>query len=192
MGSSPRTAAMFGGTMTVAPRQRSGVVDVRDVADLHVRAMASTAAAGKRFLAVADGPALSFLELAGILRDRFGALAVRAPTREAPGEVPRGRSSTTIALARSCVGGRVRARRRSWRRRRVSAISVSLNRRSGTAPRSRSVGRRCPSPAAPPTGAPTRVRSPGGPRQRGSWSRSCSWRRGTRRLARSPPRWPAG
>ncbi|WP_169947547.1 NAD-dependent epimerase/dehydratase family protein [Microbispora sp. H11081] len=80
--------AMLDGTMSVAPRQRFGVVDVRDVADLHIRAMAAPEAAGKRFLAVADGPALSFLEVAGILRRRLGPLAARVPTREAPGDEP--------------------------------------------------------------------------------------------------------
>lgn len=80
--------AMLDGTMTVAPRQRFGIVDVRDVADLHLRAMAAPEAAGKRYLAVADGPTRSFLEVARILRDRFG--ATLAPTEEAPGdEVPR-------------------------------------------------------------------------------------------------------
>jgi nucleoside-diphosphate-sugar epimerase len=58
------------------------------VADLHVRAMAAPDAAGKRFLAVSDGPALSFLEVAQILRRRLGPLAARVPTQEAPGEDP--------------------------------------------------------------------------------------------------------
>ncbi|MER7251093.1 NAD-dependent epimerase/dehydratase family protein [Kribbella sp. NPDC000426] len=74
---------MLDGTMTVAPRARFGVVDVRDVADLHVRAMAAPDAAGKRFLAVADGPTVSFLEVAEIL-------GPPAPTEEAPGpDLPR-------------------------------------------------------------------------------------------------------
>lgn len=82
--------AMLDGTMTVAPRQRFGVVDVRDVADLHLRAMAAPGAAGKRFLAVADGSTRSFLEVAQILRQRLGSLAALAPTEEAPGdELPR-------------------------------------------------------------------------------------------------------
>ncbi|GAA0238546.1 NAD-dependent epimerase/dehydratase family protein [Cryptosporangium japonicum] len=72
------------GTMPVAPRARMGVVDVRDVADLHVRAMAAPAAAGRRFLAVADGPTTSFLEVAAVLRARLG--AEKAPTEEAPGD----------------------------------------------------------------------------------------------------------
>lgn len=81
---------MLDGTMTVAPRQRFGVVDVRDVADLHLRAMAAPDAAGKRLLAVADGPTLSFLEVADILRRDLGSLAARVPTQEVPGDdVPR-------------------------------------------------------------------------------------------------------
>ncbi|WP_436535203.1 NAD-dependent epimerase/dehydratase family protein [Actinoplanes sp. HUAS TT8] len=79
--------AMLDGTMTVAPRARFGVADVRDIADLHVRAMTTPAAAGKRFLALADGPATSFVEVAAILREEFGA---DAPTQEAPGpDLPR-------------------------------------------------------------------------------------------------------
>jgi dihydroflavonol-4-reductase len=77
--------AMLDGTMPVVRRQRFGVADVRDVADLHIRAMAAPEAAGKRYLALADGPTISFLELAQILRDRLGPLAERVPTEEAPG-----------------------------------------------------------------------------------------------------------
>jgi len=78
--------AMLDGTMSIAPRHRFGVVDVRDVADLHIRAMAAPGAAGKRFLAVADGPTLSYLEVAETLRRRLGPLAARVPTQEAPGD----------------------------------------------------------------------------------------------------------
>jgi dihydroflavonol-4-reductase len=82
------TKAMLDGTMPVVRRQRFGVADVRDVADLHIRAMATPDAAGKRFLALADGPTISFLEMAQILRERLGALAERVPTEEAPGPEP--------------------------------------------------------------------------------------------------------
>lgn len=78
--------AMFGGTMSVAPRHRFGIVDVRDVADAHIRAMDTPAAAGKRFIVVSDHPAMSYLELAEMLRRRFGPLAAKAPTEEAPGD----------------------------------------------------------------------------------------------------------
>ena len=78
--------AMLDGKMPVVPRQRFGVADVRDVADLHIRAMATPEAAGQRFLALADGPTISYLQLAQILRDRLGQLAERVPTEEAPGD----------------------------------------------------------------------------------------------------------
>ncbi|MFF3569679.1 NAD-dependent epimerase/dehydratase family protein [Nocardia jiangxiensis] len=82
------TKAMLDGTMSAAPRQRFGVADVRDVADLHIRAMAAPEAAGKRYLALADGPTISFLGMARILRDHLGPLAARVPTEEAPGTEP--------------------------------------------------------------------------------------------------------
>jgi nucleoside-diphosphate-sugar epimerase len=80
--------AMLDGSMPVVRRQRFGVADVRDVADLHIRAMATPEAAGKRFLALADGPTISFLEIAQTLRERLGPLAERVPTEEAPGAEP--------------------------------------------------------------------------------------------------------
>lgn len=76
--------AFLEGTIPVAPRARMGVVDVRDVAELHLRAAAAPGAAGRRFLAVADGPTTSFLEVAAVLRARLG--AEKAPTEEAPGD----------------------------------------------------------------------------------------------------------
>jgi nucleoside-diphosphate-sugar epimerase len=82
------TKAMIDGNMPVVPRQRFGVADVRDVADLHIRAMATPAAAGQRYLALADGPTISFLQMAQILRERLGALARRVPTEEADGPEP--------------------------------------------------------------------------------------------------------
>jgi nucleoside-diphosphate-sugar epimerase len=80
--------AMLDGTMPVVRRQRFGVADVRDVADLHIRAMAAPGAAGKRYLALADGPTITFLQLAEILRERLGPLAKRVPTEEEPGPEP--------------------------------------------------------------------------------------------------------
>jgi nucleoside-diphosphate-sugar epimerase len=78
--------AMLDGTMTKTPRARFGLADVRDVADLHVSAMAVPEAAGKRFLAVGDGPTISYLEVAQTLRRRLGPLAANVPTEEAPGD----------------------------------------------------------------------------------------------------------
>jgi dihydroflavonol-4-reductase len=83
------TKMMLDGTMPVVRRQRFGVADVRDVADVHILAMAAPEAAGRRFLVLADGPTISFLQMAQILRDRLGPLGERAPTEEEPGaELP--------------------------------------------------------------------------------------------------------
>ena len=65
------------------PKVNCGFVDVRDVADLHVRAMTHTAAKGERFLAVA-GESLWLSEVAGVLRRRMGAAASKVSTRELP------------------------------------------------------------------------------------------------------------
>jgi nucleoside-diphosphate-sugar epimerase len=74
---------MLDGAMPGVPRLTFGAVDVRDVADLHVRAMTHPAAKGERFLAVA-GDFLSLLDYAKILRARLGAAARRVPTRQVP------------------------------------------------------------------------------------------------------------
>ena len=80
--------AMLDGKMPVVRKQRFGVADVRDVADLHIRAMASPEAAGKRYLCLADGPTISWLQVAQILRQRLGSLAELVPSEEAPGDEP--------------------------------------------------------------------------------------------------------
>ncbi len=71
-----------GGAPAVPPGTTTGV-DVRDVAELHVRAMTHPDAAGQRFLAVAGDP-ITFHELAMLLRERLGADARRVPTRVLP------------------------------------------------------------------------------------------------------------
>lgn len=74
---------MIEGKMPGTPRLYLGVVDVRDVADLHLRAMIDPAAAGERFLAVA-GEAMSFHQMAMVLRERLGPAAAKVPKRELP------------------------------------------------------------------------------------------------------------
>jgi dihydroflavonol-4-reductase len=74
---------MLDGAMPGVPRLTFGAVDVRDVADLHLRAMTHPAAKGERFLAVA-GDFLTMLDFAKILRARMGAAARRVPTRQVP------------------------------------------------------------------------------------------------------------
>ncbi len=65
------------------PKITFGLVDVRDVADLHLRAMTDARAAGERFLAVADGM-LAIPEVAALLRERLGPVARKVPTRVLP------------------------------------------------------------------------------------------------------------
>lgn len=74
---------LLDGSVPGCPKLTFGVVDVRDVADLHLRAMTSPAARGERFLAV-SGDFLSMREIAQILRTNLGAAARRVPRFEVP------------------------------------------------------------------------------------------------------------
>ncbi len=64
------------------PRVSFGVVDVRDVADLHVRAMTEAAACGQRFLAV--DRTVSLRDATLLLRARLGEAGRRVPAHQAP------------------------------------------------------------------------------------------------------------
>ncbi|VVE30273.1 SDR family oxidoreductase [Pandoraea anhela] len=70
------------------PKVHCGFVDVRDVADLHLRAMTSPAARGERFLAT-SGDSMWMADVAKVLRERMGAAARRVPTRVLPNWVVR-------------------------------------------------------------------------------------------------------
>ncbi len=74
---------MMDGAMPGCPNMMFGVVDVRDVADLHLRAMIDPAAAGERFLAVA-GDFMSIVQMARVLKARLGPAARRVPTIQLP------------------------------------------------------------------------------------------------------------
>ena len=74
---------LLDGAVPGCPKIHFGIVDVRDVADLHVRCMTDPAAKGERFLAVA-GDFISMLDIAKILKSRLAAAAKRVPTRELP------------------------------------------------------------------------------------------------------------
>jgi nucleoside-diphosphate-sugar epimerase len=74
---------LMDGAMPGVPRLYFGIVDVRDVADLHLRAMTNPAAKGERFLAVA-GDFMSMSDIAKVLKSRMGASAKKVPTREVP------------------------------------------------------------------------------------------------------------
>lgn len=74
---------LMDGAMPGVPRMCIGVVDVRDVADLHLKAMLNPAARGERFLAV-TGDFMWLVEIAKVLKARLGDAAKRVPTRELP------------------------------------------------------------------------------------------------------------
>ncbi|MHC2461294.1 SDR family oxidoreductase [Bradyrhizobium embrapense] len=75
--------ALLDGAMPAVPRIHFGLVDVRDVADLHLRAMTSPRARGERFLAVA-GDTMSVLQVARLLRRKLGSKARRVPRFQMP------------------------------------------------------------------------------------------------------------
>ena len=74
---------LMDGALPGCPRISFGLVDVRDVVDLHLRAMTSPAAKGERFLAVA-GANMWMLDIAKLLKERMGDAARRVPTRQLP------------------------------------------------------------------------------------------------------------
>jgi dihydroflavonol-4-reductase len=74
---------LLDGKIPACPRFDFGVVDVRDVADLHLRAMTHPAAKGERFLAV-SGDFMTILQIAQTLKSNLGPAARRVPTRELP------------------------------------------------------------------------------------------------------------
>jgi len=112
--------------MPACPRLFFGVVDVRDVADLHLRAMTSPAARGERFIAVA-GECMSFFDIARVLRARLGDAARKVPTRQLPNWLVR-LSATFSPQMRSLLPllGNVR-----------NATSAKAERMLGWKPRSR-------------------------------------------------------
>jgi dihydroflavonol-4-reductase len=75
--------SLLDGAIPLVPRMYWGMVDARDVADLHVLAMTSPAAKGERFIAVAREP-VSFLDVARLLRRNLGSAARRVPRFQAP------------------------------------------------------------------------------------------------------------
>jgi nucleoside-diphosphate-sugar epimerase len=74
---------LLDGAMPGCPDFWFGVVDVRDVADLHLKAMTDPAARSERFLATA-GDFVSVLQIAQMLKDGAGETARKVPTRPLP------------------------------------------------------------------------------------------------------------
>jgi nucleoside-diphosphate-sugar epimerase len=74
---------LMDGAAPGCPRLFFSIVDVRDVVDLHLRAMTNPIANGQRFLAVA-GDSMTIQQIALILKRRLGDAARRVPTRKLP------------------------------------------------------------------------------------------------------------
>jgi len=79
---------LLDGTMMAIPNLTLNIIDVRDVADLHVRAMTSPAAKGERFLALAGGK-ISMPEIAGLLREKMPVISAKVSTKTLPDWVVR-------------------------------------------------------------------------------------------------------
>jgi nucleoside-diphosphate-sugar epimerase len=75
--------SMMDGDLPGSPKLYFGAVDVRDVADLHLRAMTQPAAKGERFLAVA-GDFITMQDIAKVLKEHMGTAARRVPAGELP------------------------------------------------------------------------------------------------------------
>lgn len=75
------------GALPGLPDLGFGIVDVRDVADLHARALAAPDMAGERF--IASGPFLRLTDVARILREAMGRDARKVPLRRLPDFVVR-------------------------------------------------------------------------------------------------------
>ncbi len=81
-GSVELISRMLTGKVPALPRVGFSVVDVRDLAALHLQAMRAPEAAGQRFLGVGDF--LWMADMAKLLRDNLGQQASKVPTRRLP------------------------------------------------------------------------------------------------------------
>ncbi len=74
---------LLNGSLKVVPNIALNVVDVRDVADLHIRAMTYPGANGQRFIATADGQ-ISMPEIAALLSNKKPGISQKVSTRRLP------------------------------------------------------------------------------------------------------------
>lgn len=88
---------LLNGDMPGIPQIAFGIVDVRDVASIHLLAMTNPKAKGERFLAIA-GKAMFMPEVAQVIRDRMGDAAKKVPTRVLPNWVVRAFAVVTPPL----------------------------------------------------------------------------------------------
>lgn len=90
------------GGMPGMPRLGFSLVDVRDVADLEIKAMTAPQAGGERFIAATRF--MWMAEIGAVLRERLGDAASKVPTRTVPDALVRGMALFDPGI-RSVVGG---------------------------------------------------------------------------------------
>lgn len=74
---------LLNGSMKAIPNIPLNIVDVRDVADLHIRAMTNPKANGERFIASADGQ-ISMPEIAALIKNKKPDIAKNISTKTVP------------------------------------------------------------------------------------------------------------
>ena len=74
---------LLDGSMKVIPNLYMNIIDVRDVAELHIRAMTSPNAKGERFLALAGGK-MSLPEIASLLKNKMPGITKNVSTKSIP------------------------------------------------------------------------------------------------------------
>ena len=74
---------LLNGSMKAVPNLTMNIIDVRDVADLHIRAMTNTEAKGQRFLALAGGK-ISMPEIALLIKKKMSEVAHNISTKRLP------------------------------------------------------------------------------------------------------------
>lgn len=74
---------LLDGSMKAIPDIRLGIVDVRDVAELHILAMEKPQAKGERFLALSGGT-MSLMEIVKLLKEKMPYVTTKAPAKSLP------------------------------------------------------------------------------------------------------------
>ena len=82
LGSVQIIARLMSGRLPGYPRLGFSIVDVRDVADIHIRAMTCPEAAEERF--IASGDFMWMADISKVLREKLGDRAKKVPTRPLP------------------------------------------------------------------------------------------------------------
>ncbi|RYE25337.1 MAG: aldehyde reductase [Sphingobacteriaceae bacterium] len=74
---------LLDGSMKAVPNIPLNAIDIRDVADLHIRAITTPNAKGQRFIASADGK-ISMPEIARLLKNKVPGVSAKVPVKTLP------------------------------------------------------------------------------------------------------------